>query len=63
MNKFEKIKGTVNWILVIPIVILIDIFLYFLGIFFTDFRSFYVESKGWNFTYNFLKRIGVIKNE
>ncbi len=61
MNNFEKIKGTINWILIMPAVIFIDILLYFLGIFWSDFRSFYVDSKSLNCTYDFLKKIGVIK--
>lgn len=41
----REIKATILWILIIPLVFIIDFILYFIGIFNKDYRWLYIHSK------------------
>lgn len=53
----NNIKATILWIFIIPLVLIIDFILYFIGIFNKDYRRLYIDSKGLRVTEKILERL------
>lgn len=53
----KNIKATILWIFIIPLVLIIDFILYFIGIFNKDYRRLYIDSKGLRVIEKILERL------
>lgn len=56
---YKKLIHTLNWIIIIPIIIVTDIFFYIFGIFSVDVRFAYLESQHLKKLDEFLEVLGV----